>query len=347
MLGQYYYHEILRKTIISFGTIFNDIHIRHRDGAGKETSDMRVPLAYGPMQKFLARVEQQPDLNRATQITLPRMSFETTNIAYDATRKGGITQTFKASDGSKLRKVFMPVPYNLSFELNILVKLNDDALQIIEQILPYFQPSFNVTIDLISVIGEKRDVPIVLDNISFQDDYEGDFTTRRALIYTLNFTAKTYLFGPVSDSSEGLIKKVQVDYYASVDTENARRELRYSATPQARQDYNDDNTTELKENLTKTKTRMDVGATSALAVDMRIIIDKEIMKIKEIVDANTIIVFRGYESIATTHTKGTSIDVLTAADDALVEPDDDFGFNGVIEVFNDSKTYSPTQQKDI
>lgn len=347
MLGQYYYHEILRKTIISFGTIFNDIHIRHRDGAGKETSDMRVPLAYGPMQKFLARLEQQADLNRATQITLPRMSFETTNIAYDATRKGGITQTFKASDGSKLRKVFMPVPYNLSFELNILVKLNDDALQIIEQILPYFQPSFNVTIDLISVIGEKRDVPIVLDNISFQDDYEGDFTTRRALIYTLNFTAKTYLFGPVSDSSEGLIKKVQVDYYASVDTENARRELRYSATPQARQDYNDDNTTELKENLTKTKTRMDVGATSSLAVDMRIIIDKEIMKIKEIVDANTIIVFRGYESIATTHTKGTSIDVLTAADDALIEPDDDFGFNGVIEVFNDSKTYSPTQQKDI
>ena len=347
MLGQYYYHEILRKTIISFGTIFNDIHIRHRDGAGKETSDMRVPLAYGPMQKFLARLEQQADLNRATQITLPRMSFETTNIAYDATRKGGITQTFKASDGSKLRKVFMPVPYNLSFELNILVKLNDDALQIIEQILPYFQPSFNVTIDLVNVIGEKRDVPIVLDNISFQDDYEGDFTTRRALIYTLNFTAKTYLFGPVSDSSEGLIKKVQVDYYASVDTENARRELRYSATPQARQDYNDDNTTELKENLTKTKTRMDVGATSALAVDMRIIIDKEIMKIKEIVDANTIIVFRGYESIATTHTKGTSIDVLTAADDALIEPDDDFGFNGVIEVFNDSKTYSPTQQKDI
>ena len=347
MLGNYYYHEILRKTIIAFGTIFNDIHIRHRDGAGKETSDMRVPLAYGPMQKFLARLEQQADLNRATQITLPRMSFETTNIAYDATRKGGITQTFKASDGSKLRKVFMPVPYNVGFELNILVKLNDDALQIIEQILPYFQPSFNVTIDLVNVIGEKRDVPLVLDNISFQDDYEGDFTTRRALIYTLNFTAKTYLFGPVSDSSEGLIKKVQVDYYASVDTENARRELRYSATPQARQDYNDDNTTELKEDIGKTKTRMDVGATSALAVDMRIVIDKEIMKIKEIVDANTIVVFRGYESVATTHVTGASIDVLTAADDALVEPDDDFGFNGSLEVFNDSRSFSPTQQKDI
>ena len=347
MLGQYYYHEILRKTIISFGTIFNDIHIRHRDGAGKETSDMRVPLAYGPMQKFLARLEQQADLNRATQITLPRMSFETTNIAYDATRKGGITQTFKASDGSKLRKVFMPVPYNIGFELNILVKLNDDALQIVEQILPYFQPSFNVTIDLVNVIGEKRDVPIVLDNISFQDDYEGDFATRRALIYTLNFTAKTYLFGPVSDSSEGLIKKVQVDYHASVNTETARRELRFTATPQARQDYDNDNTTVLRTNISKTKTRFDVTSTSALSAGMRIIIDKEIMKIKEIVDSNTIIVNRGYQSIAATHIENTSINVLTAADDALVEPDDDFGFNGIIEEFTDSRSFSPTQRKDI
>ena len=347
MLGQYYYHEILRKTIIAFGTIFNDIHIRHRDGAGKENSDIRVPLAYGPMQKFLARLEQQPDLNRAVQITLPRMSFETTNIAYDATRKGGITQTFKASDGSKLRKVFMPVQYNIGFELNILVKLNDDALQIIEQILPYFQPSFNVTIDLVDVIGEKRDVPIVLDNISFQDDYEGDFATRRALIYTLNFTAKTYLFGPVSDSSEGLIKKVQVDYHASVNTETARRELRFTATPQARQDYDDDNTTVLRTNISKTKTRFDVTSTLALAVGMRIIIDKEIMKIKEIVDSNTIIVNRGYQSVAATHIENTSIDVLTSADDALIEPDDDFGFNGIIEDFTDSRTFSPTQQKDI
>ena len=347
MLGQYYYHEILRKTIISFGTIFNDIHIRHRDGAGKETSDMRVPLAYGPMQKFLARLEQQPDLNRAVQITLPTISLETTNIAYDATRKAGITQTFKATDGNKLRKVFMPVPYNVGFELNILVKLNDDALQIVEQILPYFQPSFNVTVDLVNVIGEKRDIPIVLDNISFQDDYEGDFATRRALIYTLNFTAKTYLFGPVSDSSEGLIKKVQVDYHASVDTENARRELRYTATPQALQDYDNDNTTVLRSNISKSNTRFDVTATSALSVGMRILIDKEIMKIKEIIDANTITVFRGYQSTATTHIENTAINVLTAADDLLVEPDDDFGFNGVIEQFGDARSFSPTQQKDI
>ena len=128
MLGTYFYHEILRKTVIAFGTLFNDVHIRHNDSNGKSISDMKVALAYGPMQKFLARLEQQPDLNRATQITLPRMSFEMTNIAYDATRKASITQTFKASDGSNLRKVFMPVPYNIGFELNILVKLNDCLL---------------------------------------------------------------------------------------------------------------------------------------------------------------------------------------------------------------------------
>ena len=282
MLGTYYYHEIMRKTIVAFGTLFNQIYIRHDDRSGNTYSDLKVPLAYGPSQKFLARLEQQEDLNKPVQITLPRMSFEMNNIQYDSTRKVGITQTFKAVDKntSAVKKVFMPVPYNVGFELNILTKLNDDALQIVEQILPYFQPSFNVTIDLIDSIGEKRDVPVVLDSISFQDDYEGDFSTRRALIYTLRFTAKTYLFGPVSDSSEGLIKKVQVDYYADTNTQTAKREMRYTATPKALTDQNDDG-------------------------------------------------------------------VVNATDDALLGPDDDFGFNETTTFFSDSKTYSPTQKTDI
>jgi len=282
MLGTYYYHEIMRKTIVAFGTLFNQIYIRHDDGDGNLYNELKVPLAYGPSQKFLARIEQQGDLNKPVQITLPRMSFEMNGIQYDSTRKTGITQTFKAVDKntSAVKKVFMPVPYNINFELNILSKLNDDALQIVEQILPYFQPSFNVTIDLISSIGEKRDVPIVLDSISFQDDYEGDFSTRRALIYTLRFTAKTYMFGPVADSSEGLIKKVQVDYYADTNTQTAKREVRYTATPKALTDKNNDG-------------------------------------------------------------------VVNAADDALLGPDDDFGFNETTTFFSDSKTYSPTQQKDI
>ena len=281
MLGTYYYHEIMRKTIVAFGTLFNQINIRHDDASGNTYSDLKVPLAYGPSQKFLARLEQQEDLNKPVQITLPRMSFEMNSIQYDSTRKTGITQTFKAVDKntSAVKKVFMPVPYNIGFELNILSKLNDDALQIVEQILPYFQPSFNVTIDLISSIGEKRDVPIVLDSISFQDDYEGDFSTRRALIYTLRFTAKTYLFGPVADSSEGLIKKVQVDYYADTNTQTAKREVRYTATPKALTDKNDDG-------------------------------------------------------------------VINEADDALLGPDDDFGFNETTSFFQDAKNFDAETGED-
>jgi len=240
MLGTYFYHEIIRKTVISFGTLFNDIYVRHEDAAGNDISEIKVPVAYGPRQKFLARIQQQPELNKATQITLPRMAFEMTNISYDSTRKSGITQTFKAKDGDKMKKVFMPVPYNIGFELNILTKLQDDGLQILEQILPFFQPGFNLSVDLVKSIGEKRDIPMILQSISQQDDYEGDFATRRALIYTLQFTAKTFMFGPIADSTDGLIRKVQLDYYSDTNQQTAKRVQRYSVKATAKKDYDND-----------------------------------------------------------------------------------------------------------
>ena len=185
-------------------------------------------------QKFLAKLEQQAELSKAVAITLPRMSFEMNNMSYDPGRKSSITRTFKAvdtTDNTKAKKVYLPVPYNIGFELNVMTKLNDDALQIVEQILPFFQPAFNITIDLVNSIGEKRDVPIVLENINFSDEYEADFSTRRVLMYTFNFNAKTYLFGPVADSTDGLIKKVQVDYYSNTETDTAKREMRYKVQP--------------------------------------------------------------------------------------------------------------------
>jgi hypothetical protein len=241
MLGTYFYHEIIRKTIVAFGTLFNEIYIRHLDENDDTYSEIKVPLAYGPSQKFLSRLQQQADLNKPIQITLPRMSFEMVSLQYDSSRKTGITQTFKASDGQNLKKVFMPVPYNIGFELNIICKLNDDALQIVEQILPYFQPSFNITVNLVNSIGEKRDIPVVLDNISFTDDYEGDFSTRRLLIYTLTFTAKSFMFGPISETTEGLIRKVQVDSYTDADVSIAKRQMRYTLTPDPENaDFDDD-----------------------------------------------------------------------------------------------------------
>ena len=241
----------------------------------------------------------------------------------------------------------MPVPYNIGFELNILVKLNDDGLQIIEQILPFFQPSFNLTVDLISVIGEKRDISVVLDNISFQDDYEGDFATRRALIYTLNFTAKTYLFGPVADTPEGLIKKVQLDYHTNMDRENKRRELRYTLTPKALKDYDADNTAQLTFNIGKNDVRITVTDSSNFSVGDRIVIDTEVMKVDAKPDANTLAVKRGFNSTAKAeHLENTKINKLTTADDNLIDIDDDFGFSETSSIFTDSLQFNPATRTD-
>jgi len=335
MLGTYFYHEILRKTVIGFGTLFNDINIRHRDASGTSFSNLKVPLAYGPIQKFLARIQQQPDLNREIALTLPRLSFEMTGLQYDPSRKTGVTQTFLATQNGNAKKVYMPVPYNVTFELKIISKLNDDSLQIIEQILPYFQPSLNITINLISAIGEKKDVPVVMESITQNDQYEGGFDSRRLIIHTLRFTAKTYLFGPVAESTDGLIKRVDVDYYTNTNIKTAKRVQRYTATPKALQDYNDDNATVVDGAISTEVTKIKVSASTDLTVGGRIIIGGEIMYVEKISGQN-VNVIRGYDNTAIAeHEHGATVNVLNAADDALIEFGDDFGFNETSSFFTD------------
>ena len=335
MLGTYFYHEILRKTVIGFGTLFNDINIRHRDASGTSFSNLKVPLAYGPIQKFLARIQQQPDLNREIALTLPRLSFEMTGLQYDPSRKTGVTQTFLATQSGNAKKVYMPVPYNVTFELNIISKLNDDSLQSIEQILPYFQPSLNITINLISAIGEKKDVPVVMESITQNDQYEGGFDSRRLIIHTLRFTAKTYLFGPVAESTDGLIKRVDVDYYTNTNIKTAKRVQRYTATPKALQDYNDDNATVVDGAISTEVTKIKVSASTDLTVGGRIIIGGEIMYVEKISGQN-VNVIRGYDNTAIAeHEHGATVNVLNAADDALIEFGDDFGFNETSSFFTD------------
>ena len=347
MLGTYFYHEILRKTVIGFGTLFNNINVRHKDASGTNFSVLKVPLAYGPMQKFLARIQQQPDLDRETAITLPRLSFEMQGLQYDPTRKTGIAQTFLTKNGTNAKKVYMPVPYNVGFELSIMAKLSDDALQILEQIVPYFQPSFNITVNLISSIGEKKDIPIVLESINYSDQYEGGFDSRRIIIYTLSFTAKTYLFGPVADNPEGLIKKVDVDYYTDTNIKTARRNIRYSATPTAKENYDDDTATVIDGAISEKVTTFKGRATTDLAANQRIIIDTEIMKIRSISGQN-VTVFRAHDNtVAAKHEHNTSIGVLSATDNASIEFGDDFGFDEMTSFFSDGKEFSPSQGIDI
>jgi hypothetical protein len=193
---------------------------------------MKVPLAYGPKEKFLARLRQDADLSKTVAITLPRLGFEITNLSYDPTRKLNRVQKFKKVKGAKASQLdtqYMPVPYNLELELYVMAKQSDDALQIVEQILPYFQPDYTLTINDMSDMGIKRDVPVVLGGISYEDSYEGDFTSRRALIYTLSFTTKFYLYGPVT--SQKVIKTVQVDQYTDLPDQSPKREQRFSVTP--------------------------------------------------------------------------------------------------------------------
>ena len=235
MLGnRQFYHETVRNIIVGFGTLFNDIHVVRKNNSGVVTQSMKVPLAYGPKQKWLARLDQDAGLDSKVAITLPRMGFEIQNLTYDPARKLNRVQKFKkvkssASNSNKLDTQFMPVPYNLNIQLYAMAKNSDDALQMVEQILPYFQPDYTLTIKDMPEMGVARDIPIVLNSINYEDSYKGDYAERRAIMYTLDFTTKFYLYGPVTSSK--VIKTVQVDQYTDLPDVSPTREQRYTATP--------------------------------------------------------------------------------------------------------------------
>jgi hypothetical protein len=324
---EYFYHEILRNTIIGFGTLFNDISIKHFNNSDDVVSVIKVPIAYGPTQKFLARLEQVPDLNKPVQISLPRMSFEFVGLTYDSTRKVTTTQTFTTSlveDGKQIRKTYMPVPYNMQFELAIYTKLNDDMLQIVEQILPYFQPAYTLSINLVKSIGEKKDIPIILDGIAMDDQYEGSFDTRRSLIYTLRFTAKTYLFGPVADVSKDVIKKVSVGYVANGP---GGRDITYSVEPRALKNYTGNVLTNISQDIDEQTTIITVNNAASVVARTYVSIDNEELYIKS-KSGNTITVLRGSDNTPVTdHVSGTAIKSITTADADLIPAGDDFGFS--------------------
>ena len=235
MLGnRQFYHETVRSIIVGFGTLFNDIHVVRKNNSGVITQSMKVPLAYGPKQKWLTRLDQDAGLDSKVALTLPRLGFEIQNLTYDPARKLNRVQKFKkvkssASDANKMDSQYMPVPYNLNIQLFAMAKQSDDALQIVEQVLPYFQPDYTLTIKDMEEMGIARDIPIVLNSIQYEDNYRGTYEERRAIIYTLDFTTKFYLYGPVTSSK--VIKTVQVDQYTDLPDVSPTREQRYTATP--------------------------------------------------------------------------------------------------------------------
>jgi hypothetical protein len=214
MFGSSFYHGTLRKYVIVFGNMFNGIYVQRLDQSETVIQTLKVPIAYGPKEKFLVRLSQDPDLDQDVAISLPRIGFEMTGINYASNRKLPSTQKnvkISSTDNTSFSTQYIPVPYDIQFRMSIFVKNADDGTQILEQVLPYFQPEWTNNIKLLPSMDLTYDVPCILNDVSVQDTYEGDFSTRRSLIWDLNFTMKGYIFGPTSTS--GIIRRVQVDFY--------------------------------------------------------------------------------------------------------------------------------------
>jgi hypothetical protein len=327
---EYFYNEIFRSVIIGFGSLFNGIQIQKKDESDDTFSVIKVPLAYGPTQKFLARLQQNPDLNHPTQMTLPRMSFEFTKLQYDPSRKSTQTQqmVITSADGTEEKKAFLPVPYNMTITLSVYTKLNDDMLQIVEQIVPYFQPGYTLPIKFLGNFNEVQNVPVVLDNIDMSDEYEGNFDTRRALIYTFTFTAKTYVFGPLKDVSGDIIKKVTTGFIAGSQSRSYERDLTYQVTPRAIKDYDGVVATLLAENVDMTETVIDVDDGTTITAGKYIYIDQEEMYV-ETVTGNKIVVRRAQDKTPLqNHVLGSKVFTITQTDNNQIELGDDFGFDG-------------------
>jgi hypothetical protein len=216
MLGHDYYHETLRKYVIYFGTLFNDLRVKRRNTAGNVIQNINVPVTYAPREKMTSKLETNINLADQEAIILPRISFEMVSLQYAAERKLNTMNRYSTVDvnnSSKKKNMFQPVPYDINFDLNIYVKYAEDATQILEQILPFFTPEWTASLNLVPDLGITMDIPVVLQSMSSQDTYEGDYDTRRALIWNLNFVMKGYMFGPIRESS--VIKSSNVQMFTA------------------------------------------------------------------------------------------------------------------------------------
>ena len=216
MFNRTYYHGITRKLIVGMGNLFSGIKIERKNNEGVTEQVIDVPVSYGNREKWLQRLTEEPTFDKRVLITLPRIGFEMTGIEYDPTRKlNKVTQLRSCGGTGEIGSALTaaaPVPYNVHFAVYIMTKTQDDALQIVEQILPYFSPQYTITINLIPEMGIVQDIPITLNGVEISDTYEGSVENRREIVYTLGFTAKTEFMGPINPNSSVILHtKVKID----------------------------------------------------------------------------------------------------------------------------------------
>ena len=308
MFGTYFYHQTSRKMVVAFGSLFNNIEVRRTDSADVVTEVIKIPLSYGPKDKMLVRISQDPSLNPKVALTVPRMGFELTSMTYDGVRKLNTMGRNVKKGTTGLKKQFNPVPYNWDFSLYVFVKNAEDGTQILEQILPFFTPDFTVTMTLVSGMTVKMDIPLVLNSVTSEDSYEGDFATRRSIIWTLSFMMKGFLYPSVTDNAKVITSSVVDTHLMSAAT--AADPIYIVA---------EDSTPYSQNYMILDKHEID----DATRIRM-------LSEVSE--DASS-----AGQTVSRTTVEPTATDALT---------DEDFGFSETFEFFPQGKTYDPVAETD-
>ena len=308
MFGTYFYHQTSRKMVVAFGTLFNNIEVRRTDSSDAVTEIIKIPLSYGPKDKMLIRISQDPNLNPKVALTVPRLGFELTAMSYDGARKLNTMGRNVKTGTTGLKKQFNPVPYNWDFSLYVFVKNAEDGTQILEQILPFFTPDFTVTMSLISGMSIKMDIPLILNSVSSEDTYEGDFATRRSIIWTLSFIMKGFLYPSVTDNAKVITSSVVDTHIMSVAT--AADPIYIVA---------EDSTPYARNNMILNKHAID-----------------DATRIRILSEASEEASSAG-QTVSRTTVEPTSTEALT---------DEDFGFSETFEFFPHGETHDPVAETD-
>ena len=308
MFGTYFYHQTSRKMVVAFGSLFNNIEVRRTDSSDAVTEVIKIPLSYGPKDKMLVRISQDPSLNPNVALTVPRMGFELTAMTYDGARKLNTMGRNVKKGTTGLKKQYNPVPYNWDFSLYVFVKNAEDGTQILEQILPFFTPDFTVTMTLVSGMTVKMDIPLVLNSVTSEDSYEGDFATRRSIIWTLSFIMKGFLYPSVTDNAKVITSStVDTHIMSAATAADPIYIVAEDSTPYA-QNYMILNKHEIDD-----------------ATRIRILSEAS-------EDASS-----AGQTVSRTTVEPTSAGALT---------DEDFGFSETFEFFPQGKTYDPVAETD-
>ena len=334
MLGNaQFYHRTIRKIVVAFGTVFNDIILQRMksDGTTKKTA-FKVPLSYGAKEKYLTRITADPTLTKAVQTVIPRISFEMVSMSYDTGRKlNTLTQNFAANTSTSIKTQYRPVPYNFEFNLSIYVRNTEDGTQILEQILPFFTPDFTVTVNFIPEMNQKYDMPIVLNSVNSTVDYEGDMMSTRLIMWDLSFTAKSYIFPPVKSGK--YIRQANTNIFIDSQAKTAQKVIT---------DFNPNSNTKPRlliagetirvvardvEGIVKTFTN--VANTKLVATDLN-----KLLEAGDIVTGDTSNATVTISSVESEPLKAAAL-VLTP-NPSIAEPDDEFGFSESVTEYPDT-----------